>query len=220
MGSQLKLSKKLFSGRTNTIISFALLSLMVLANVAQSQFPEKLIQNPCVSKTTCRDCIQTKSCAWCLQPDFGDKPRCFQPSLSSFAGGCAEEYTWNPDHEEHLLVREELTRAGSAAASGGAQQSIAGGSYEASSSRQSYSGSSFESSQYSKQRETSASSSRKGYSQNTQYGSYSESGKIVQIYPQRVALKLRISKSYLNNWFFEMNNNGFFLLFTQTKSIG
>lgn len=187
------LSRRLFTSRLNLYTSAVLLLVFVLARTAESQFPEKLIQNPCVSKTTCRDCIQTKSCAWCLQPDFGDKPRCFNPSLSAFAGGCPEEYTWNPDHEEHLLIREELTRAGSAAAHGGGQ-SIAGGTYEASSSREHYGSSSYSGSSYSKQRESSATSSRKGYSQNTQFGSYSSSGKIVQIYPQRVGLKLRISK--------------------------
>lgn len=164
------------------------------ASLVESQLAEKLIQNPCVSKTSCRDCIQTKSCAWCLQPDFGDKPRCFQPSLSPLTGGCQEEYTWNPDHEEILVSRKELTRGGSATARG-AGQSIAGGSYEASSSKGSYSSSGFSRESYSRQSELFGSSSRKT-SSSTSYGSYSESGEIVQIYPQRVKLKLRISKSF------------------------
>lgn len=179
-----------------------LLLVLVLSNTAKSQFPEKLLQNPCVSKTTCRDCIQTKSCAWCMQPEFGDKPRCFQPSLSSFTGGCPEEYTWNPDHEERLIIREELTRAGSAAIGGGGGAAIgggggaaiSGGSYQATSSRDSYGRESFSSSSYSKTSEKQASKSGYSSSSSTQYGSFSSSGKIVQIYPQRVGLKLRISK--------------------------
>lgn len=32
------------------------------------QQAEKLVQNPCVSKTKCNECIQTPSCAWCFDP--------------------------------------------------------------------------------------------------------------------------------------------------------
>lgn len=173
-------------------LSAVILLVIVLAQTAKSQFPEKLMQNPCVSKVTCRECIQTKSCAWCLLPDYGDKPRCFDPSLSSLTGGCPKEYIWNPDNEVHVKIAEELTRAGSI--SGGGQR-ISGGSYEASSSRDSSSSSSYSSNTYSRQRENSSGSSRKGYSSNTQFGSYESSGKIVQIYPQRVGLKLKISRS-------------------------
>lgn len=180
------------SNKMNLYTCAVLLLVLVLSNTVQSQFPEKLLQNPCVSKTTCRDCIQTKSCAWCMQPEFGDKPRCFQPSLSSFTGGCPEEYTWNPDHEERLIIHKELTRAsGSGRIGGGA--AVSGGSYEASSSRESYGSSSYSGSSYSKTSEFSGSHSSKGVKTSTNYGSYSESGKIVQIYPQRVGLKLRIS---------------------------
>lgn len=144
----------------------------------ECQFAEKLTaQNPCVSKVSCRECIQTKSCAWCLQPDFGDKPRCFQPSLSSFTGGCPEQYTWNPDHEERLLIREELTRAGSSSAAAGAAYG-GSSSYGSSSSSGSFS---------------SSSSSGSSSSSHHHFGSASGQ-KIVQIYPQRVGLKLRISK--------------------------
>lgn len=153
---------------------FTLITIVVPA--ISGQYSDKLsaAQNPCVSKTTCSDCIQTKSCAWCLEPDFGDRPRCFQPSLSSITGSCPEQYTWNPDHEERILIHEELTRAGKAAG-GGAH--VSGAEYSASGSSSS-SGSYSGSAQF-------GSSSR---------GSASSSAKITQIYPQRVGLKLRISK--------------------------
>ena len=161
------------------IASALVLTFLAIAVPAYGQYADKLSaeQNPCVSKTTCRDCIQTKSCAWCLEPDFGDRPRCFQPSLASITGSCPEQFTWNPDHEERILIREELTRAGSAA--GG--QSISGSSYSAS-------GSSSSSGSYS------GSASFGGSSKGSAHGSASSSGKIVQIYPQRVGLKLRIKK--------------------------
>jgi protocadherin alpha len=67
-------------------------------------------QNPCISKTTCRECIQTQNCAWCLQPNFGDAPRCFQPDLKSMSNVCEEEFTWYPDNEQVLITNRELTR--------------------------------------------------------------------------------------------------------------
>lgn len=190
-----------FNRKMHLYAGSVLITIFLLTGMVQSQFPEKLVQNPCVSKTTCRDCIQTKSCAWCLQPDFGDKPRCFQPSLSPFAGGCPEEYTWNPDHEERLLIHDELTRAGSTAGE------IAGGSASGGSSFGSY-GESSQSSSGSFSSKSSSSSSSSGSSgfrgsssssgSSASFGSASGHGKIVQIYPQRVGLKLRISKCALH----------------------
>lgn len=159
--------------------SALVLLLLVTLVPTYGQFSDKLsvAQNPCVSKTTCRDCIQTKSCAWCMEPDFGDRSRCFQPSVASITGSCPEQYTWNPDHEERILIREELTRAGKSAAGGSAS-----GVHISSSGEYSASGSSSSSGTFSSSSRGSASGSR------------SSSGKIVQIYPQRVGLKLRISK--------------------------
>lgn len=167
--------------------------LLAATGTVESQFPEKLTQNPCVSKTTCHDCIQTKNCAWCMQPDFGDKPRCFQPSLTAFTGGCPEEYTWNPDYEFSMYEHEQLTRGQGAAAVGGGS-ATSGGSISASSS----SGSSYSEhneasgGSYSHYGSSSGGSRQSGSS--SSFGSSSGSGKIVQIYPQRVGLKLRISK--------------------------
>lgn len=184
------------SSRMPIYSSAVLLLVVVLAHMAQSQIAEKLTQNPCSSKTSCHDCIQTKSCAWCSQPDYGDRPRCFSPSLTPY-GGCAEEFTMNPDNVQVTLVNQTLTLAGAAARAEG-HQSISGGSYEASGHRESYGSSSYTGQSYNRERQSSMSSGRKGYSQNVEYGSYSSSGRIIQIAPQRVSLKLRISMSLLS----------------------
>lgn len=43
--------------------------IVAFLSVTYGQKAEKLVsQNPCASKTTCRDCIQTPTCAWCFQP--------------------------------------------------------------------------------------------------------------------------------------------------------
>lgn len=165
------------------IISVSLV-LILLTKEGTSQLSDKLnVQNSCVSKTTCRECIQTKNCAWCLQADFGDKPRCFQPSLTPFAGSCLEEYTWNPDNEQHMIWMRELTRAGSSSGS-----ASAAGSYGESFSSSSGSSSS-----------SSSSHSFGGSSSSGSGGAWGASGqeKIVQISPQRVGLKLRISKFHM-----------------------
>lgn len=153
---------------------FAVVLFFTLFTNVQSQLPEKLTQNPCVSKTTCRECIQTKSCAWCMQPEFDDKPRCFQPSLSSLLGSCPEEYTWNPDIQERLVIAEQLTRG---VAQSGGGTFVSGGSIEEHGSS-SHSEQSHFSSESGGQESMSASGHRK----------------IVQIYPQRVSLKLRLSE--------------------------
>lgn len=144
----------------------------VLASIATIipavQCQEKLsAQNPCVSKINCHECIQTRGCAWCMDPDFGDKPRCFQPSSVSLIGGCKEEYTHNPDNEQQLLISEQLTRAGMLTASGAG---MAAGS---------------------------AHGSAHAHGSASASGSWGASGhqSIVQISPQRVGLKLRISTS-------------------------
>lgn len=168
-----------------------LLLVIVSANLVQSQFAEKLIQNPCVSKQNCHECIQAKSCAWCLQPDFGDKPRCYQPSLSPLIGGCPEEFTWNPNNFEAFTIKKELTRGGVSARGRG--QSSGGGSYESGSSSGGYSRSEYGEESYNRQSQIKADQSSRKSGQRVDYGSYTESGDIVQIYPQRVQLALRIS---------------------------
>lgn len=179
--------------RRNMYLCAALLIAFVSTNLVQSQFAEKLIQNPCVSKTNCHECIQAKSCAWCLDPEFGDKPRCFQPSLSSLTGGCPEEYTYNPDNIEVLVHKAQLTRGGSAAtiSGGGSGQSIAGES--SSSQKESYSRNDYSAESWNRQSQQKINQNSRKSGHHVEYGSYEESGRIIQIYPQRVSLKLRAS---------------------------
>lgn len=171
-------------GRTPFIL---LLFGLFCISTSQGQISERLplLQNPCVTKTTCRDCIQTPSCAWCMDPDFGDKPRCFDPSY--FTSTCPEAFTWNPDNEQSIYMNRLLSRAG--ARSGGGQWE-SGSSYEYSAS-----GSSSFSSSSRGAHGSAASGAAAGA------GAASGSGSIVQIAPQRVGLKLRISMNLAPNEF-------------------
>lgn len=158
-----------------------IISTFSLITLASAQLPDQnILQNPCVSKSTCRECIQTKSCAWCLAEDYGDKPRCFQPSLTSLTQACPEEFTWNPDNEQRIVISRELTRAGAiSGSSGGGYES--GGTYE----EGGYGSSSWQGS-YHEEHGSSASGSAAGFGH----------AKITQIAPQRIGLKLRISKFF------------------------
>lgn len=165
------------------------LSIVVILSVlnitpAQSQSP-LAIQNPCASKATCHECIQTQACAWCMQPDFGKKQRCFQPSLTYRSMECQEEWIYNPDNIQMVSIARQLTRTGSMKGSAAAEYMEMASMYSNSSSSSWSSGSS-----------SSWGSSAGGGSSG---GSSSASGgQITQIYPQRVNLKLRISMENLN----------------------
>ncbi|XP_059478027.1 integrin beta-PS isoform X2 [Neocloeon triangulifer] len=96
----------------------SLLLLWVGASHQQQQIlaPEKLVvQNPCVSKQTCGDCIQTPTCAWCSQPNFGNGTnvkRCFQPEGSDRSKfQCKREFIVNPDNVYTVLMSKELSKA-------------------------------------------------------------------------------------------------------------
>lgn len=152
-----------------------LLSCIVLS--VESQLAGKLTQNPCVNKATCHECIQTLDCAWCSEPNHGDKPRCFLEYTNNF---CDAQYIHNPKTIQEIMMIRELSRGGGSAAGMAGGQMSAGGSYYYNSSQ---------SSSYSGSYSSSSSSSASGSSASA--GSY---GEIVQISPQRVNLKLRISK--------------------------
>ncbi|XP_073833072.1 position-specific antigen beta subunit myospheroid isoform X2 [Musca autumnalis] len=155
------------------LLAFIVLSCFILK--AECQLAGKLTQNPCVNKATCHECIQTLDCAWCSEPNHGDKPRCFLEYTNNF---CDPQYIQNPKTVQEILWMRELSRGGSAAAGG---QMSAGGSYYA---NYSSSGSYSES-------HSSSSSSSGSYGA---AGSASSAGEIVQISPQRVSLKLRINE--------------------------
>lgn len=130
-----------------------------------------------------------------MQPDFGDKPRCFQPSLTAFNGGCPEEYTWNPDYEFSMFESEQLTRAKGTASIGGGSIVSGGSISETASSGSSYSEHNEASGgSYSHYGSSGGGSRYSGAGSSFGSSSASSAGKIIQIYPQRVGLKLRISK--------------------------
>lgn len=170
---------------------------MVLINTfvaIESQFGnDKTIsfQNPCVSKTSCSACIQTQKCAWCMQPEFGDRPRCFQPDLKP-STPCPEEFVINPDNEQIMIRDYALSRGGKALSGGGGM--VSGGTYE-----EENSGSS----------SMSGGSSASGGSSMSGGSSGSGSGNVIQISPQHVHLKLRISE--LNS--IELSSSHFILKF-------
>ena len=54
------------------IFLISLSSLWLLAALSHAQYSENyrpgfILQNPCVSKQTCSECLQTPSCAWCMK---------------------------------------------------------------------------------------------------------------------------------------------------------
>lgn len=61
--------------------------------------------NKCASKTSCSSCIQTSDCAWCSQPDFGDRPICYQPDLRDQT--CDEAFVVNPDSEKKIILEDD-----------------------------------------------------------------------------------------------------------------
>ncbi|KAL0268505.1 UNVERIFIED_CONTAM: hypothetical protein PYX00_010424 [Menopon gallinae] len=97
-----------------------LLFLIVLLATVSCQVAEKLTsQNPCVTKQTCHECIQTPTCAWCAQRDFNDTKRCFQPNVNTVINlQCDEAYVVNPDNVFSLLEGRQLKKARSRYESG------------------------------------------------------------------------------------------------------
>ncbi|XP_060528890.1 integrin beta-PS isoform X2 [Cylas formicarius] len=147
----------------------------MIANIAVAQVPQRFTaQNPCTSKPTCQECIQTPSCAWCYAPNFQGS-RCFQPSFPiSPRELCPEEYIHNPDNIMSILSNIALSRP-RARGNGGEYQTD------------------FEASWNNSESWEKKGSSFYGHG-NANTGSSGE--KIVQIAPQRVNLKLRARQSY------------------------
>ncbi|KAK6631132.1 hypothetical protein RUM43_014228 [Polyplax serrata] len=159
-------------------LSFTILLIICTAAGVTSQISEKFSsQNPCVSKQTCHECIQTPTCAWCSQPNFGDTKRCFQPNIN-IQSQCDEAYIVNPDNVFSLMEARSLKKASRAGYEGGGYE----GGYEAG------------------YEESHSYSSSGSYSSSSSFGSSSGSSYLqheaVQISPQRVGLKLRINEPY------------------------
>uniref|UniRef100_A0A8D8UPU8 Integrin beta n=1 Tax=Cacopsylla melanoneura TaxID=428564 RepID=A0A8D8UPU8_9HEMI len=150
-------------------LCFTFLLCLGLICFSQAQQLDKLVsnQNPCISKLTCHDCIQTPTCAWCALPEYGDKKRCFQPSLNADDNleQCPEEYVYNPANVFSVLERRPLAKGSKASQQG----------------------------QYGSSSSSSSSGSYSSQSSGSSYGAHSEA---VQISPQHVSLKLRINEAY------------------------
>nr|XP_023020280.1 integrin beta-PS isoform X1 [Leptinotarsa decemlineata]XP_023020284.1 integrin beta-PS isoform X1 [Leptinotarsa decemlineata] len=150
--------------------------IIVIVTVVIAQIPQRFTSlNPCTSKGKCHECIQTPSCAWCYDPNFGDSARCFQPSQTHFKE-CPEEYVLNPDNILSTIQAYELTRARKGSSGGGGM--MVGG---------------FEGS-YNHSEHWSASGSTSGQFEGSAGGG--AAGQIVQVSPQRLNLKLRARQSY------------------------
>uniref|UniRef100_A0A1I8PZ80 Integrin beta n=1 Tax=Stomoxys calcitrans TaxID=35570 RepID=A0A1I8PZ80_STOCA len=158
-------------------LALATFLLLCFVLAAESQLAGKLTQNACVNKATCHECIQTLECAWCSDPNHGDKPRCFSEYMNNF---CSAQYIQNPKTIQEILVSQELSRASGGAAMMGGGQMSSGGSYYYNSSYSSSMSGSF-----------SSSSSASAHGSSASASSY---GEIVQISPQRVNLKLRMNE--------------------------
>lgn len=140
------------------------------------QTPEQLVaQNPCISKGTCHECVQTPSCAWCFDPKRpSERPRCFQPAYDTNPNQeqCPEEFTYNPDNVMSIVSNMALSKAHSCT-NCGESVSIAESAINRTIEEQ-----------WSASRETNTNWSESG------------SNQIVQIAPQRINLKLRARQSY------------------------
>ncbi|XP_037042431.1 integrin beta-PS-like [Bradysia coprophila] len=80
----------------------SLLFAVLLLTTFTVNFAQNVTQNQCIDKRICSDCIAQKDCAWCLEPDFGDKPRCF-PNWST-SDSCPEEYMYSPVNQQTIIV--------------------------------------------------------------------------------------------------------------------
>merc|ERR1719458_373541 len=108
------------------------LCLLLCSTAALGQFSDYrqspssglFIQNPCVSKQTCSECLQTPTCAWCMKEDYtsvdgSPLPRCNQEEFYTYGdvkgGGyssarnrCPASHVINPDNVFRILENREL----------------------------------------------------------------------------------------------------------------
>lgn len=176
--------------RQNMYLCALVLLVIISANLVQSEFFNNVIQ--CSGKKTCSECIQTRGCAWCAQPDFNN--RCFQNNTSPLTGSCQEPYIFSPSNDLKIIQAQELTRRVESIGGGG------GGGYEEDLYQQHQSKGShyhggYEQELHTQSKQTQYSGSHRQVSESVKYGYHEESGRIVQIYPQVVDLKLRLSKT-------------------------
>jgi len=115
-----------------TRVSRLVMSLLWLAGLVTAQYSYRedrassllLGQNPCVSKQSCSECMQTPTCAWCMQPDYlsadgSPLPRCNQEEFFMSANKresrsqCEARYVVNPMNMFTILENVELRKSSS-----------------------------------------------------------------------------------------------------------
>ncbi|XP_023310938.1 integrin beta-PS-like isoform X2 [Anoplophora glabripennis] len=148
------------------------LILCVISTIVIAQIPQEFtLQNPCTTKSNCRECIQTPSCAWCTDPEYKGSARCFRPLSGVISNKlCREEYVLNPISILSVTENLKLTSARSGSGGGGTMVGVGTGSFQY---NETWSG--------------------KGKI-NGNFGSgggAASHGRIVQVAPQRLSLKLR-----------------------------
>lgn len=86
--------------------------LIVVCGVISAQVNESTVIDPCTSRATCRECMQTRTCVWCAEPNRGPS-RCYEPSLSFNNQNCDPDYVLNQKTKEYRDFPgiQELTRA-------------------------------------------------------------------------------------------------------------
>ncbi|XP_063930919.1 integrin beta-PS isoform X2 [Zophobas morio] len=143
--------------------------------VAKSQILQQFTQNPCVSRSTCHECIATPTCAWCYDTvNINTTKRCFQPSYPlPPLDQCDPSKIYNPDNEMIMIANAALSMRQESGSEGG---TIVSGYEGSSSSSGSFSGS----------------QSGSGYGG----GAWEGGGGITQVRPQRIKLKLRARQQY------------------------
>jgi len=123
--------KVLMKPSTVSMLALAIIMLTAHSNVVNGQFSRNdyrsgfLVTNPCVSKQTCSECLQTPTCAWCMKEDYTSTdgaplPRCNQESFYSYGdikgyqqsssarNRCPASQVINPDNVFRILENREL----------------------------------------------------------------------------------------------------------------
>jgi len=90
------------------------------AQFSQNYRPGFILQNPCVSKQTCSECLQTPSCAWCMKEDYtsvdgSPLPRCnsnsYYSASSSSRVRCPADMIVNPSNSFKYVENHEISKA-------------------------------------------------------------------------------------------------------------
>jgi len=103
-----------------------LVFLIVLISWTEAQFSQNgygagfMLQNPCVSKQTCSECLQTPTCAWCMKEEYtsvdgSPLPRCNSESYYSASSSsrvrCPADMIVNPMNIARIVENVELRKA-------------------------------------------------------------------------------------------------------------